>query len=105
MMSAREPLEEQENSLIDPEVQSLIQHMVDAGEYSIVPKLDPTGISFHSLSLVFPGKTDAEIADFLDRLADEHILRAKLLDKVIVCPTCGSPSVYTKYNCPRCSSF
>ena len=105
MMSAREPLQEQENSLIDPEVQSLIQHMVDAGEYSIVPKLDPTGISFHSLSLVFPGKTDAEIADFLDRLADEHILRAKLLDKVIVCPTCGSPSVYTKYNCPRCSSF
>ncbi len=27
------------------------------------------------------------------------------MDKVIICPTCGSPSVYSKYNCPRCSSF
>ena len=96
---------EKDNPLIDPEVQSFIQFMVDKGEYSIAPRLDSTGISFHSLSQILPNKTDAEISEFLTWLTEAHILHAKLLDKVIVCPTCGSPTVYTKYNCPRCSSF
>ena len=104
-MATQSTIGEKANPLVDPEVRSLIQFMVDKGVYLITPKLDSTGISFQSLSHILPNKTDAEISDFLARLTEAHILRSKLLDKVIVCPTCGSSAVYTKYNCPRCSSF
>lgn len=79
--------------------------MVDLGVYLITPKLDAKGLTYPALASVFPDKSESEIDDFLDKLRSAGILKSKLLDKVIVCPTCGSPSVYSKYNCPRCSSF
>jgi hypothetical protein len=104
-VTPQDVLSEKENLLINPEVQSLIQHMVDSGEYFIIPKIDTKGIYYSTTAKVFPNKSESEISGFLSRLTNAHILNAKLLDKVIVCPTCGSPSVYSKYNCPRCSSF
>lgn len=91
--------------MMDPEVQTLVQYMVERGEYTITPKVDSKGISFSALSSVFPTKTDAEISTFLEKLSASKILISKLLDKLIICPTCGSASVYSRYNCPRCSSF
>lgn len=104
-MSKQEPATEKETLLVNKEVQSVVQKMVDLGVYLITPKLDTKGLSYPALSNVFPEKSEAEIEEFLDKLRSAGILRSKLLDKVIVCPTCGSPSVYSKYNCPRCSSF
>lgn len=104
-MSTREETGENESLLVDLEVQSLVQYMVDKGEYSIAPHLGSNGISFQSLNAVFPNKTEEEIVDFLGKLSDARILRTKLLDKIVICPTCGGSSVFTKYNCPRCSSF
>jgi len=96
---------EKDALLVNQEVQSIVQRMVDQGVYLITPRLDPKGLSYPALSAVFPEKTDAEIQEFLEKVKNAGILKSKLLDKVIVCPTCGSPSVYSKYNCPRCSSF
>jgi hypothetical protein len=96
---------EKDALLVNQEVQSIVQRMVDQGVYLITPRLDVKGLTYPALSAVFPEKTDAEIQEFLEKLKNAGILKSKLLDKVIVCPTCGSPSVYSKYNCPRCSSF
>lgn len=79
--------------------------MVDQGVYLITPRLDTKGLTYPALSNVFPEKSETDIQEFLEKLKSAGILKSKLLDKVIVCPTCGSPSVYSKYNCPRCSSF
>ncbi|MGI0091635.1 MAG: hypothetical protein ACREBS_08000, partial [Nitrososphaerales archaeon] len=91
--------------MMDRDVQSMIQRMVDQGVYSIVPKLVTKGITYPSLAGLFPHKTETEITSLLEKLTNAGILKSKLLDKVIACPTCSSPSVYSKYNCPRCSSF
>ena len=96
---------EKDALLINQDVQSIVQRMVDQGVYLITPKLDLKGLSYPALSTVFSDKSETEIQEFLDKLKNAGILKSKLLDKVIVCPTCGSPSVYSKYNCPRCSSF
>ena len=96
---------ERETLLVNEDVQSMVQKMVDQGVYLITPKLDASGLSYPAVGAVFPDRSGPEIEEFLTRLASVGILRSKLLDKVIVCPTCGSPSVYSKYNCPRCSSF
>jgi len=104
-MSNQEGSNQKETLLVNQDVQSVVQRMVDLGVYLITPKLDSKGLSYPALANVFPEKSEAEIQEFLDKLRSAGILKSKLLDKVIVCPTCGSPSVYSKYNCPRCSSF
>lgn len=91
--------------MVDPEVQTLMQRMVDQSSYSIHPKVDSKGISYPEIAAIFPNKTELETKDFLDNLVQARVLNFKLLDKVILCPTCSSASVYSKYNCPRCSSF
>jgi uncharacterized OB-fold protein len=91
--------------LVNPDVQAMIQKMVDQGVYSMSSKLEKGGIVYPILQELFPKKSSKEMNDFLDELTRAGILKSRLLDKVIICPTCGSPSVYSKYNCPRCSSF
>jgi len=104
-VSKKEEATEKDALLVNQEVQSVVQRMVDQGVYLITPRLDTKGLSYPALTNVFPEKSEAEIQEFLEKLRSSGILKSKLLDKVIVCPTCGSPSVYSKYNCPRCSSF
>jgi uncharacterized CHY-type Zn-finger protein len=104
-LSKQNVVGEREALLLDPDVQAMIQRMVDQGVYSITSKLDKSGIVFPVLKELFPTKPEKEIGDFLSRLTRVGILKSKLLDKVIICPTCGSASVFSKYNCPRCSSF
>jgi uncharacterized CHY-type Zn-finger protein len=104
-LSKQNVVGERDALLLDPDVQALIQRMVDQGVYSITSKLDKTGIVFPALKELFPTKPEKEISEFLSRLTRVGILKSKLLDKVIICPTCGSASVFSKYNCPRCSSF
>ncbi|MDA4129669.1 MAG: hypothetical protein OK457_02755 [Thaumarchaeota archaeon] len=104
-MSKQDIGNEKDALLINQDVQSVVQKMVDQGVYLITPRLDTKGLSYPALSSVFTNKSEAEIQEFLEKLKNAGILKSKLLDKVIVCPTCGSPSVYSKYNCPRCSSF
>jgi hypothetical protein len=105
VLSRGDTISEKDSLLANSDVQSLIQNMVDSGEYLITPKLDTKGIFYPAMAKVFPNKSESEFASLLMRLTNAHLLNAKLLDKVIVCPTCGSPSVSSKYNCPRCSSF
>ncbi len=88
-----------------PDTQTLIQHMINEGVYSVTPKIDSKGIVYPLIASVFPKKTELEVKELLAKLVANDILTSKLLDKVIVCPTCRSVSVYSKYNCPRCSSF
>ncbi|HZW58158.1 MAG TPA: hypothetical protein VFF30_17855 [Nitrososphaerales archaeon] len=90
--------------MADKEVQSLIQQMLENGVYSIVPSVGEGGLSFPALEVALPSKTEAERRDLLSKLVDAGIFHTKLLDKIIICPTCGSPAIYSKYNCPRCSS-
>lgn len=91
--------------LLDQEVQTMIQQMVDQGSYLIVPEVGEKGISYPTLEKVLSNRAEEERKEFLERLTSARILDSKLLDKVIVCPSCNSPAVYSKYNCPRCSSF
>jgi predicted RNA-binding Zn-ribbon protein involved in translation (DUF1610 family) len=86
-------------------VQRLIQLMVDKGIYSVTPKVEPTGISYSSVSELLSGEPDEEIRAFLDRLVKTGVFEAKIVDRVVTCPACRGSSIIAKYLCPRCSSF
>ena len=104
-MSKQNTITDKETLLLDSEVQAMIQKMIDLGSYSLTSRLEKEGIVYPLFHEIFPTKSDKEAMEFLDRLSKVGILKSKLLDKVIICPTCGSSSVSSKYNCPRCSSF
>lgn len=104
-LSKQNAVTDKETLLLDPEVQAMIQKMIDQGSYSLTSRLEREGIVYPLFHEVFPSKSERETLEFLDRLSKVGILKSKLLDKVIICPTCGSSSVSSKYNCPRCSSF
>jgi transcription elongation factor Elf1 len=42
---------------------------------------------------------------FLDELYEAGVLRRELYDRIIYCPSCGSPNVSTLYCCPYCRSI
>lgn len=104
-MTSQDTASERDSLLTDPQVQSLVQRMVDQGVYSIHAKVDSEGISYPLAEAVLGTGGAEEVDEFLLKLVKGGVLNSKLLDKVIACPTCGSPSVYSKYNCPRCSSY
>jgi hypothetical protein len=82
-----------------------MERMIEEGVYLIQPKIDSKGIAFPFVANLFPEKTGEEIHEFLARLVSEATLSQRLLDRVIECPLCRSSSVFSKYNCPRCSSY
>ncbi len=96
---------EKSNLMLDQRVQRLIQLMVDHGVYTLVPKLQPTGVLYDELKDVLPETDNADTKSFLNSLVGSKILEPVLVDKVISCPACRSSTVLSKYNCPRCSSF
>ena len=104
-MSNENAVSEKDALLLNQDVQALIQRMVDQGVFSISSRLEKTGIIFPVLQELFRAKPQKALNEFLAQLTRAGILKSRLLDKVIVCPTCGSASILSKYNCPRCSSF
>ena len=104
-LSKQNAVSDKETLLLNPEVQAMIQKMIDQGSFSLTSRLEREGIVYPLFHEVFPTKSERETLEFLDHLSKVGILKSKLLDKVIICPTCGSSSVSSKYNCPRCSSF
>lgn len=104
-MSTHEESNSKNALLVDQDVQTLIQYMVSKGKYVITPQIGSRGISYPVLSTVFTGRTEVELSDLLERLSNSGLLKSRLFDKVVVCPTCGSAQVFSKYKCPRCDSF
>ena len=104
-MSSQDVGDEKNALLVDNDVHELMQYLVRKGKLVITPELDANGIHYPIFSSIFPNKKETEVAQLLEKLATSGLLKFKLLDKVIVCPTCGSPQVHSKYNCPRCNSF
>ncbi len=41
----------------------------------------------------------------LNELVSKGYVKAKLVDRIVICPKCGSASVLTKYVCPKCLSI
>ncbi len=66
---------EKDALLVNPDVQAMIQRMVDQGVYSMSSKLEKGGIVYPILQELFPNKSSKEMNDFLDELTRAGILR------------------------------
>lgn len=88
----------------DHTVQLLISKFVSAKLEALNPIFDPKqGVRYPFVEDVVAEKPNTE--KFLEKLYESGVLKRKLYDKIIHCPSCSSANVSIHYTCPYCKSF
>ena len=76
----------------------LLMSLVEQGVERLEPKVTPDGIQYNNIKYV-----DGEwqkIIKLFDELTSKGFLEKEDYDRALLCPTCESPHVYSKYACP-----
>jgi hypothetical protein len=90
---------------IDDEVaRRLIEALASEGKLEIKPTLCKEGVRYPDAERVLKDVPPSEIENILRRLADQGVLTSKTCDRAIVCQTCLSPDIHSKYACKNCGS-
>jgi hypothetical protein len=88
----------------DHKVQLLISKFVSAKLEAMNPIFDPKrGVRYPLVEVVIGDDSNPE--KFLEKLYERGVLKRKLYDKIIHCPSCSSANVSIHYTCPYCKSF
>ncbi len=80
--------------------------IINRGIKEIKPIIGKEGIQYEPLDDILKENNYAwdNIYDLLKGIAKKGGLNKKGYEKLVLCPKCGSPHVYTKYSCPKCES-
>ena len=89
----------------DPEVQKLLGKLIKRGVLELKPTLNRKGIHYVEIEKNLKDADSIYVEDMLQDLANQGVLEPKFIDRVLTCPDCSSPEVYSKYACPKCDSF
>ena len=80
----------------DFDVELLIS-LVEKGVERLQPLITPEGIKYNDINEF---ETWQETIKTLNRLEETEFLTGEDFDRAIICPSCDSPHVYSKYACP-----
>jgi len=85
----------------DPEIQQIVNHFLKASEKSLEPTFGADRIPRY---LVL-GTVLVE-QKILQKMADMGMLSEVLFERIVSCPTCGTPSnVHLRFKCTQCNSM
>ena len=88
----------------DPKVQLLISKFVSEELNELNPIYEPKkGLRYPIIEEILGGSSNTE--KFLQKMFEEGILKRKLFDKIVHCPSCSSANLSLHYTCPYCKSF
>ena len=79
--------------------------MVRTGANQITPRERIDFLEFDGLDEGKSGYSDEELLQLLKSLTKKGFFKTLQYDRAILCPSCGSKYVHTKYNCPKCNSY
>jgi Thaumarchaeal output domain 1 len=81
----------------DSEKEFLVS-LVEKGVDKLEPQITPDGVQYNDIDYT---DTDWKIViQMLKNLETKEMLKGEDFDRVIICPNCDSPHVYSKYACP-----
>jgi hypothetical protein len=89
----------------DMTAREFVEALISQGALEIKPTLTKEGIRYEDVERAIPNIPIGEIENILRSLADEGMLTEKTFDRVIVCQSCLSPDVHSKYICRSCHSI
>jgi hypothetical protein len=75
----------------------LLISLVEIGVERLEPRITPEGIKYNNLNEF---ESWQETIKTLNRLEETEFLTGEDFDRAIICPSCDSPHVYSKYACP-----
>jgi len=89
----------------DAEVQKLLGKLIKRGVLEFKPTLNREGIHYVEIEKNLKDADSVYVEGMLQNLEKQGILEPKFIDRVLTCPDCASPEVYSKYACPKCDSY
>jgi len=89
----------------DYDAQLLFSKFINRDITELCPTFDPVYGYRYLVVEKLIRKSPEEVKEFLNKLHELNILKGKLYDKLLICPSCGSRYVSTIYLCPYCQSI
>ena len=90
---------------LSPETKKLLGKLLKQGISELKPSLKKGGIQYIEIEKNLEDDGSASVEDIIQELMKEGIIEPVSVDRVITCPDCNSPKVYSKYACPKCDTF
>jgi len=85
--------------------QQLLGRLIKQGVLELKPTLNKIGVHYVEAEETWKTADSSQIKGALENLERKGSLVSKFVDRVLTCPDCGSPKVYSKYACPKCNSI
>jgi len=90
---------------IDTETRRLLSELIKEGVFELKPTLDIGGVHYVEIEKNLKGLDLIHVRNLLQNLERQGVVESDFTDRVLTCPDCGSPEVYSKYACPKCDSY
>jgi len=84
---------------------ALLSKLIKQGVTELNPTLSKVGVRYVDIEENLKDASPTRVMAALKKLEKKGAVEASLSDRVLTCPDCGSPKVYSKYACPKCHSF
>ncbi len=89
----------------DPTIQQVIGHFLKTGGNPLEPDFGTDRIPRYPIQTEAGEKVSVE-RNLLQRMADIGIVTETLYERIVSCPTCGTPTnVYLRFKCTQCGSI
>src|SRR3972149_6846635 len=92
----------QTNEEGDDQGQELLVNLMEKGVLELKPTLNKQGVHYVEAEEICKKADFNHVRALLENLAKKGALQSEFIDRVLTCPDCGSPEVYSKYTCPKC---
>jgi len=83
----------------------LLGKLIKRGVLELKPRLSDVGVHYLEAEETLGTDDPNQVKGTLENLERKGALVAQFLDRVLTCPDCGSPEVFSKYACPKCNSI
>jgi len=90
---------------VQEEEQKLLGKLIKRGVLELTPTLNKVGIRYVEAEETWKDADPAQVKSALENLERKGALVSKFIDRVLTCPDCSSPEVYSKYACSKCNSI
>ncbi len=85
--------------------QELLAGLIKRGVFELKPVLNKVGVHYVEVEETWKTADSVQIESILENLEKKGALVSKFIDRILTCPDCDSPEVYSKYLCPKCDSI
>lgn len=92
------------DAINEDQERELLRKLIKKGVLELKPTLNKIGVHYVEAEETWKNTDSTKVKSILKNLEKKGALKSKFVDRVLTCPDCGSPEVYSKYICPKCNS-